>query len=58
MVWAVTRRPHRGGPGFAQGQSICDGQSGIGTGFSPSYLAFLCQYYSVVALDINISSSG
>jgi hypothetical protein len=33
---------------------ICDGQSGIGAGFSPSSLVLPCQYNSTVALHTHI----
>ena len=35
---------------------ICGGQSGIGTGFSPSISVFPCQYYT--GLNLRLMSAG
>jgi hypothetical protein len=37
---------------------ICGGQSGTGTGFSPTSIVSPCQYYSTMALHIHISPGG
>jgi hypothetical protein len=44
---------HPGGPGSRPGSpcDICGAQGGIGTGFSPNYSGFLCQYHSTMALQ-------
>jgi hypothetical protein len=34
---------------------MCGGISGTGTGFSPSYLCLLCQYFSTVAVHTRVS---
>jgi hypothetical protein len=57
MVWAVSRQPLTAEARVRARVNlcgICGGQSGTGTGFSPSSSVFLCQYHSTVALQTHI----
>jgi hypothetical protein len=59
MVQVVSRRPLTSEPRIrvrVNACGICGGQSGTGTGFSPSSSGFSCQYYSTVVLHTHISS--
>jgi hypothetical protein len=52
MAQAVNRRPHTAEARFRSRVSICGvcgGQSGTGTGFSPSTPVFPCQFHSTGA---------
>jgi hypothetical protein len=55
MAQAVSRRPLTAEVRVSP-CGICGGQSGIGTGFSPSSLAFPRQYHFTVGLRTHISS--
>jgi hypothetical protein len=60
MAQVVSRQPFTAEARFRARISTCGicGQSGPGTGFSPSSLVFPCQYHSTVALHTHISSRG
>jgi hypothetical protein len=60
MAQAVSHRPLTAEARVRSRFSLCGiygGQSGTGTGFSPSSSVFPCQYHPTVALLIYISSS-
>jgi hypothetical protein len=57
MVQVVSRRPLTAEARVRSRVNpcgICGGQSGSGTGFSPSSSVFPCQYHSAVALQTHI----
>jgi hypothetical protein len=58
MAQVVSRRPLTAEARFrvrVNPCGICSGQSGTGTGFSPSSSVFPCQYHSTVALQTHIT---
>jgi hypothetical protein len=54
MAQVVSRRPFSAEDRVRARVNLCGGQSGTGTGFSPSPSVFPCQYHSTVALQIHI----
>jgi hypothetical protein len=59
MAQAVSRRPLTAESRIRARVNpcgICDGESGTGTGFSPSSSVFPCQYHSTVVLHTHILS--
>jgi hypothetical protein len=61
MAQAVSRRPLTAEARVraqVSARGICSGQSGAGTGFSPSSSVFPCQYHSTVARHTHVSSGG
>jgi hypothetical protein len=52
-ITAEPRDPSQVGP-----CEICGGQSGTGTGFSPTTSSFCCQYHSTIASSTRCSYEG